>query len=242
MNILVTNDDGIHASGIRVLARALRELGEVTVVAPDTERSAVGHAITLSDPIKLREVYEEELGTVYAVGGTPADAVKLAVCALLPTRPDLVISGINLGPNAGVAIIYSGTVSAATEGTLLGIPSMAVSLATFSDPQLDTAARAALNLARLLVRDPLPKGVLLNVNVPNRRWDDIRGFAVAPMAPSRFVEVFHAREDPRGNRYYWMDGELVTNGEAEGTDLHMLAQGWITLTPIQFDLTSQAGL
>jgi 5'-nucleotidase len=242
MNILVTNDDGIHAPGIRVLARSLRELGHVTVVAPDSERSAVGHAITLSDPIKLRELREDQLGTVYAVGGTPADAVKLAVCALLPVRPDLVVSGINLGPNAGVAIIYSGTVSAATEGTLLGIPSMAISLATFTDPQWNTAARAAVDLARMLSRHPLPAGVLLNVNVPNQPWEKLRGYAVATMAPSRFVEIFHAREDPRGNRYYWMDGELVPQGNAEGTDLDLLRQGWVTLTPIQFDLTSQAGL
>lgn len=242
MNILVTNDDGIHAPGIRVLARAMETLGEVTVVAPDSERSAVGHAITLSDPIKMRDVSGDGFRAAFAVGGTPADSVKLAVCALLPRRPDLVVSGINLGPNAGIAVIYSGTVSAATEGTLLGIPSMAISLRTFEHPEWDTAARVAREMAARLARDPLPRGVLLNVNVPNLPWDRVRGYAVVRMAPSRFNETFHQRRDPRGNIYYWMDGDLEMEGDAPDTDLARLAEGWISLTPIHFDLTSDAGL
>ncbi len=242
MRILVTNDDGIHAPGIRVLADALRGLGEVTVVAPDAERSAVGHAITLADPIKVREVSLDGVRCAFAVGGTPADSVKLAVCALMSEPPDLVVSGINLGPNAGIAIIYSGTVSAATEGTLLGIPSMAVSLATFERPEWATAAQAARELARRLADDPLPRGVLLNVNVPNLSWESVRGYTAARMAPSRFVETFHGRRDPRGNLYYWMDGDLEIEGDPEGTDLRRLAEGWICLTPIHLDLTSPLGM
>ncbi|MCX7819532.1 MAG: 5'/3'-nucleotidase SurE [Kiritimatiellae bacterium] len=240
--ILVTNDDGIHAPGIRELARALRPLGRVTIVAPDTERSAVGHAITLSDPIKMRAVRDDGRLVGYAVGGTPADSVKLAVCALLRRRPDLVVSGINLGPNAGIAVLYSGTVSAATEGTLLHIPSLAISLNTFDQPQWATAARAAAELANGLLRHPLPRGVLLNVNVPNLPWEQIRGYAPARMARSRFVEVFHRRRDPRGNLYFWMDGYLETDGPREGTDLKLLADGWITLTPVHFDLTHHRAL
>lgn len=240
--ILVTNDDGIHAPGIRELARALRPLGQVTIVAPDSERSAVGHAITLSDPIKMRAVRDDERLLGYAVGGTPADSVKLAVCALLRRRPDLVVSGINLGPNAGIAILYSGTVSAATEGTLLDIPSMAVSLNTYSEPLWATAARAAAELAGRLLRHPLPRGVLLNVNVPNLPWERIRGYAAAPMARSRFVEVFHRRRDPRGNLYFWMDGYLETDEPNTASDMKLLSEGWITLTPVHFDLTHTSTL
>lgn len=237
MRILVSNDDGIHAPGIRALAAAMEGLGEVVVVAPDSERSAVGHAITLTDPIKTREVREPGGFTGHAVGGTPADSVKLAVCALLAKPPDLVVSGINLGPNAGIAVIYSGTVSAATEGTILGIPSMAVSLNTFRDPQWDTAARVARDLAEHLMRDPLPRGVLLNVNVPNLPYGELRGCVSTRMAASRFVETFHKRADPRGNSYYWMDGYLEPEGDPAGTDLRAVGEGWVSLTPIHFDLT-----
>jgi len=238
----VTNDDGIHAPGLHELARALQPLGHVVMVAPDTERSAVGHAITLSDPIKMRPVRDNGRFIGYAVGGTPADSVKLAVCALLRRRPDLVVSGINLGPNAGIAVLYSGTVSAATEGTLLDIPSMAVSLNTFERPQWATAARAAAELAGLLLRTPLPRGVLLNVNVPNLPWEHIRGFAPARMARSRFIETFHRRRDPRGNLYFWMDGYLETDEPSDDTDLKLLEEGWITLTPVHFDLTHRRTL
>lgn len=240
--ILVTNDDGIHAPGIRELARALRPLGRVTVVAPDTERSAVGHAITLSDPIKMRAVRDDGRLVGYAVGGTPADSVKLAVCALLRRRPDLIVSGINLGPNAGIAVLYSGTVSAATEGTLLDIPSMAISLNTFENPEWTSATRAAAELAGQLLRRPLPRGVLLNVNVPNLPWDRIRGYVPARMARSRFIEIFHRRRDPRGNVYFWMDGYLETDEPRADTDLKLLAEGWITLTPVHFDLTHHRAL
>jgi 5'-nucleotidase len=241
MRILVSNDDGIHAPGIAALVRALRGEGEVTVVAPDSERSAVGHAITLSDPIKVREVDADDFHG-YAVGGTPADAVKLAVCALLPRPPDLVVSGINLGQNAGIAVIYSGTVSAATEGTILNIPSMAVSLCTFSDPRWETAAIVAKELAGRILRDPLPEGVLLNVNVPNVAPDAVRGYRITRMAPSRFVETFHERQDPRGGRYFWMDGYLAADGGGGETDLAAIEAGYVSLTPIHFDLTHGAGL
>lgn len=242
MRILISNDDGIHAPGIEALHRALEDLGDVIVVAPDSERSAVGHAITLSDPIKVREVRRDGRLFGYAVGGTPADSVKLAVCALMDDPPDLVVSGINLGPNAGIAIIYSGTVSAATEGTILGIPSMAVSLNTFKDPQWDTAGRVARRLAEQLHARPLPAGVLLNVNVPNVPYDRIDRFAATRMAASRFVETFDRRTDPRGQVYYWMDGYLEVADRSDDTDLRALETHAVSLTPIQFDLTHTAAL
>ncbi len=242
MDILLSNDDGIFAPGMAALFEAVRDLGTVSVVAPDSERSAVGHAITLSDPIKARRVTRNGLFTGHAVGGTPADSVKLAVCALLARPPDLLISGINLGPNAGISIIYSGTVSAATEGTILGIPSMAVSLATFQDPQWATASAVARLVAQQLCARPLPPGVLLNVNVPNLPLDRLRGYAVTRMGQSRFIETFDRRSDPRGNVYYWMDGYLEPMGEAAGTDLGALEDGYVSLTPVQFDLTDSAAM
>lgn len=242
MRILLSNDDGIFAPGLSVLAESLKDLGDVLIVAPDTERSAVGHAITLSDPIKTREVRRNGERFGFAASGTPADCVKLAVCALMTDPPDLVVSGINLGPNAGISIIYSGTVSAATEGTLLGIPSLAVSLATFTDPHWDSAARAARELAADLAARPLPQGVLLNVNVPNRPWREIRGYRPARMGASRFVETFDRRQDPRGNTYYWMDGFLEAIEPKQGTDLSALDEGFVSLTPIRFDLTDTESL
>lgn len=237
MRILVCNDDGIHAPGIHALHQAVRDLGDVHVVAPSAEQSAVGHAITLSNPIKCRTVERDGRPFGHAVGGTPADCVKLAVFGLLPGRPDLVISGINLGPNAGISVIYSGTVSAATEGTILGIPSMAVSLNTFSDPIWDTPAKVARDLAAKVLKRGLPEETLLNVNVPNIPYDQLRGYRVTRMGRSRFVEIFHRRTDPRNNVYYWMDGEMELMGDGDGTDIRALEEGFVSLSPIWFDLT-----
>ena len=242
MRILLCNDDGIHAPGLAALRAAVSGLGDVTIVAPASQQSAVGHAITISDPIKMHPVHQNGELFGYAVGGTPADCVKLACCALLDQKPDLVLSGINLGPNAGISAIYSGTVSAATEGTILGIPSMAVSIDTFVDPRWETAARAAREVTELLIAHPLPPGVLLNVNVPNRPWEEIRGYAPARMGMSRFVETFDQRCDPRGNVYFWMDGYLEMLGDPDGSDVRALEEGKIALTPIHFDLTHAAGL
>lgn len=242
MIILLSNDDGIFAPGIGALYNAIRDLGEVHVVAPHAEQSAVGHAITLSNPIKCKPVERDGHFFGYAVGGTPADCVKLAVYGLLPKRPDLVVSGINLGPNAGISVIYSGTVSAATEGTIIGIPSMAISLATFKDPIWDTPARVARDLVPKLARRGLPPETLLNVNVPNLPFEKIKGYRVTTMGRSRFVEVFHRRTDPRNNVYYWMDGDMELLGDGNGTDIRALEEGYVSLTPIWFDLTHHAVL
>ncbi len=237
MRILLANDDGIHAPGIRSLHDAVKDLGEVHVVAPHAEQSAVGHAITLSNPIKCKPVERDGRFFGHAVGGTPADCVKLAVYGLLPQRPDIIVSGINLGPNAGISVIYSGTVSAATEGTILGIPSMAISLATFQDPIWDTPKRVARDLVPKLAARGLPAETLLNVNVPNLPFEQIKGYRVTTMGRSRFVEIFHRRTDPRNNVYYWMDGEMELMGDGEGTDIAAIEAGYVSLTPIWFDLT-----
>jgi len=242
MRILLCNDDGIHAPGLHALHGAIRDLGEVTVAAPAAEQSAVGHAITLSNPIKCRPVEKDGAFFGHAVGGTPADCVKLAVYALMPERPEIVVSGINLGPNAGISVIYSGTVSAATEGTILGIPSMAVSLSTFTDPIWDTPARVARDLLGKLHRLGLPPETLLNVNVPNIPYDQLKGVRVTRMGRSRFVEIFHRRTDPRNNVYYWMDGEMELLGDGADTDIRAIEDGYVSLTPIWFDLTHHAVL
>ena len=240
--ILISNDDGIYAPGILALYDALCELGEVSVVAPAGEQSAVGHAITLSDPIKTKQIQRNGSFFGYAVGGTPADCVKLAVCALLPEKPDLIVSGINLGPNTGISVIYSGTVSAATEGTVLGIPSIAISLGSYQKPHWETAARVAQQVVRHVLRVGLPPDTLLNVNVPNLPAKKIKGYRVTRMGRSRFVEKFDRRIDPQGNVYYWMDGELELLGDEGETDIIAVREGYISLTPIWFDLTHRDAL
>ena len=242
MRILLSNDDGIHAPGLAALYDAVKDLGEVHVVAPAGEQSAVGHAITLANIIKARPVERHGKFFGHAVAGTPADCVKLAVYALLPGKPDLVISGINLGPNAGISVIYSGTVSAATEGTILGIPSIAVSLSTFTEPRWDTAAKYARWAAEEVMRRGLPGETLLNVNVPNVEPDQVKGIRLTRMGRSRFVEVFDRRTDPRGNVYYWMDGAMEMLGDTAGTDVRALEEHCVSVTPIWFDLTHHAVL
>lgn len=243
MRILLSNDDGIYAPGIAVLYEAVRDLGQVDIVAPSSERSAVGHAITLSDPLKVREVQRNGQFFGHAVSGTPADCVKLAVeGSLLGHKPDLVISGVNLGPNAGISVIYSGTVSAATEGTILGIPSLAISLNTFTDPLWDTAKQVARHIVSVVIQKGLPAQTLLNVNIPNLPYHELKGYRVTRMGRSRFVEIFHRRTDPRGNLYFWMDGELEQLGDTQGTDVEALKDGYVSLTPIWFDLTHHAVL
>jgi len=242
VHVLLTNDDGIFAPGIRALYNQLKPVAEVSVVAPDAERSAVGHAITLSDPLRVSEYRFEDGQRGFAVSGTPADCVKIAVCALLEHKPDLVISGINLGPNVGISILYSGTVSGATEGAILGIPSMAVSLGTFSNPDFSVAAGFASDLAFCVARNGLPAGTLLNVNVPPLPREKIKGVAVTSQGRSRFIETFDRRQDPRGHTYYWMDGYIELLEAGLTVDTHALDQGYISVTPLSFNLTSQAFL
>lgn len=239
MRILICNDDGIHAPGIAALHRAVKEFGELHVIAPDAERSAAGHAITLADPIKSTPVEKDGELFGYGIGGTPADCIKLAVCAVMKDDPpDMVLSGINLGSNTGISVIYSGTVSAATEGVILGIPGVAFSLCTYTNPEWEMAERVARELTKKLVGNPVPPDVLLNVNMPNLPYDQLKGIKVTRMGRSRFIEKFHKRLDPRGRTYYWLDGELEVHDDGDDIDIHAVRDGYVSVTPIHLDLTA----
>lgn len=242
--ILISNDDGIDAPGIRMLASALVGLGELYVVAPMTEQSAVGHAITVRDPVRARPWPFEaaDVAAAYAVTGTPADCVKLAIDKLVPRRPDLVVSGINQGPNAAVNVIYSGTVSAATEAAILGIDAVAVSLCQWRGGDFGPAGRYARRIAANVLREGLPPGVLLNVNVPALPLDEIRGVAVTRQAHSRWEESFVDRVDPSNQPYYWLTGRFVNLDEGADTDLAAIDNGYVSVTPLHYDLTAYEAL
>lgn len=252
MKVLVTNDDGINAPGISALVRSLARRFEVRVAAPEAEQSAVGHAITLADPIKIRPLDDSHplarFGPAWAVRGTPADCVKLAYWELLKgERPDIVVSGINRGANTGLNILYSGTVSAATEGAFLGLTGVAFSLASF-EPGADyePGAELAAQLTGLILdRNPLP-GRVINVNFPVREKLSLADCVIARQGMALYKESFVERRDPRGNLYYWQAGEELRqpNGRAGGipTDQEALAAGKVPLTPLRFDLTMDRAL
>lgn len=233
--ILVSNDDGVHSEGIVALAEAVAGLGEVVVVAPDRERSAVSHSLTLHRPLRV----EELRGGRYAVNGTPTDCVNLAINGILKRRPALLLSGVNKGANLGDDVTYSGTVSAAMEGTLLGVPSIAVSLLGRGDFEFGTAAAFAARLAGWVLERGLPPDTLLNVNVPEpKNGLVIRGFALTRMGRRRYGDAIVEKIDPRGKKYYWIGGEELEFVDEEGTDFHAVSQGLISVTPIHLDLTN----
>jgi len=236
VRILISNDDGIQSPGLRALVEALRDYGELWVIAPDREQSAVGHAITLSEPIRLFPWTMEGVDHVYAISGTPADCVKLAITELMPEKPDMVLSGVNRGENTGISVIYSGTVSAATEGTINDIPSVAVSLGSFTSTRFEPAAEVARRVVDLVIARGLPADTLLNVNVPDLPLERLKGFRATRQGRARFQETFIKRADPRGKIYYWMDGAKVPLQETE-TDSAALHEGYVTITPIRLDFT-----
>src|SRR5699024_3087721 len=234
--ILVCNDDGIFSPGIRALAEVADEFGEVRIIAPDREQSAVGHAITSKRPLRSRAFQIDEKFSGQAVSGTPADSVKLGHDQLMDRRPDLVVSCINHGSNAGVNILYSGTVSAATEGTILGYPSIAVSCTDFDEEaDLSGAQKAARKVIRYVLNQGLPKGVAMNLNVPA---GPLKGIKWARQANSRYVEEFEGRIDPNNESYYWLTGRLELLDEGDDLDINILEKGYASLTPIQYDMTA----
>jgi len=235
--ILVTNDDGIDAPGLFALSRVLQPVGDIFIVAPSSERSAVGHAITLSDPLRVSNYQRNDQLYGYAVNGTPADCVKIAYWALLKRKPLLVVSGINLGSNTGMNTIYSGTVSAATEGAILGIPSFAISLATYQDPDFQYAAKFAGQLARILLEKGLPKGVYLNVNVPACAENKIKGVNITRQGQAVFQEKFDKRIDPHGRTYYWLSGQKIDQEKSIDVDDGAVQTNYISVTPVHYDLT-----
>jgi len=234
--ILVCNDDGIFSQGIKALAEVADEFGDVEIVAPDRQQSAVGHAITVSTPLRSRAFQIDNRFNGQAVSGTPADSVKLAHNQLLPRRPDLVVSGINHGSNAGINILYSGTVSAATEGTILGLPSIAISCTDFDeDADLSGSKDAARKIIGYVLNHGLPRGVTLNLNVPAGPLKEIKW---ARQANSRYVEEFEGRMDPNNRSYYWLTGKFELLDTDDENDIAILERGYASLTPIQYDLTS----
>ncbi|MGI6706850.1 MAG: 5'/3'-nucleotidase SurE [Clostridia bacterium] len=238
MRILVCNDDGIYSEGILTLARSLSKIGEVTVVAPDAERSATGHAITMHDPLRVQEIHLEGLkAPCYSVDGTPADCVKLAADHLMPEKPDIVFSGINRGGNLGTDVLYSGTVSAAMEGAILGFPAAAISLASFENNDYTYAAEFAVKIAKKLVDESFSYGTLININVPNLPDKDIKGVKIAPLGVRKYNDSYVKRKDPRGQTYYWLTGGVIESENEADTDVVWINKGFITVTPLHFDLT-----
>ncbi|MBI1802934.1 MAG: 5'/3'-nucleotidase SurE [Ignavibacteriae bacterium] len=243
LKILVSNDDGIDAPGIQALAGEMKKLGDVTVIAPDKQRSAVGHAITMNYPLRASKFYKNGEFFGYAIEGTPADCVKLAIRSLLPEKPDILVSGVNHGSNTAINIIYSGTVSAATEGTILGIPSIAISLTTYgSEPDFRYAALFARKLAEMVARKGLPEATLLNVNVPAIQKKEIKGVRVTRQGKTRWDDTFDVRRDPNDKEYYWLTGKLEVIDTSDDTDEIAVMNNYISITPIQYDLTDYATL
>lgn len=251
MKLLISNDDGVYAIGIRTLANTLAEAGhDVTVVCPDRERSATGHGLTLHQPIRADRVESlfHPAIKVWACSGTPSDCVKLALWALLDEPPELVLSGINHGSNLGTDVLYSGTVSAAMEGVIEGIPSIAFSLTSFSATNFQPAADFAALLVRQIEKHPLPELTLLNVNVPAIDRSQIQGAIVTCQGVRRYVDVFEKRVDPRGKTYYWLSGELLEDVEDPDvpdhapSDVQAIRDNYITITPLHYNLTSPSGL
>lgn len=237
MKILLTNDDGIYAEGIYALYKELTKIGDVTVVAPDSERSSVGHGITLSHPIWFKKVRRKNKFFGYGITGTPADCVKFAVSVILKRKPDLVVSGINFGGNEGCSVIYSGTVAGAREGALMGIPSIASSLATFVNPLFECAAKFTAQLAEQVNKNKIPPGTFLSVNVPNKKASKIKGIKVARQGLVPIHGDFDKRVDPNLREYYWMTGKVPPFKNDLNIDTYALRKDYITITPIQCDLT-----
>ena len=242
MRILVTNDDGIMAEGLRVLVKHLQDLAEVLVVAPDVERSATGHAITVRTPLWIKEIKINGEFFGYAVNGTPADCVKIGVKAISTKEIDMVISGINRGPNLGTDIMYSGTVSAALEGALLGKPSIAVSTVDFDKPVYESAARFTKVLISKLVLQDFPRYDALNVNVPSIPYSEIKGIRVTRQGLRKYKDFFEARKDPFGNTYYWMLGKVVDEEKTGDMDSAAVEAGYVSVTPLHIFLTDERSI
>lgn len=234
--ILVTNDDGIHSQGLHILAEHLESIGTVWVFAPDRERSAVSHSLTMNQPLRSTQVRDR----VYMLDGTPADCVVFGVKGFLSEPPDLVVSGINRGPNLGNDVIYSGTVAGAHEGHLCGIPSFAVSLdVTKVNPQIRfaTAAQCSMILARQILDGELPDGTFLNMNVPNCEFDELDGVSITRLGQRVYHDVLEKRTDPQGREYFWIGGSPPSWVPAEGTDFHAIEERRVSITPLGQDFT-----
>lgn len=238
MHVLVSNDDGFRAEGIRRLAEIIAQYHEVTVVAPDRNRSGASNSLTLQVPLRIRE----EGPGLYSVDGTPTDCVHLAITGFLDKEPDMVISGVNAGANLGDDVLYSGTVAAAMEGRFLGLPAIAVSLVSERPTHFETAARVAQQLLENLQRDPLPADTILNVNVPDVPWEQLKGFEATRLGHRHKAEPVVPADDPKGQRVYWIGPPGNEQDAGPGTDFHAVSRSHVSITPLQVDLTRYAAL
>ena len=236
--ILVTNDDGVTAPGIRALIEAVSPLGKVVVVAPDSPQSGQGHAITIGTPLRLEQVYIFDGIEAWQCSGTPVDCVKLARDKILHRLPDLCVSGINHGANHSINVIYSGTMSAAMEAAIEGVPSVGFSSLDYSFEQdFILSKKVAFTVAKKMLETKLPEGTLFNVNIPVAKEEEFKGIRISRQADAKWVEAFDERRDPRGKKYYWLTGEFVNRDSGEDTDVWALANNYASLVPVQFDLT-----
>ncbi len=233
MHILISNDDGYRAPGIRCLADAVKSVAKVTVVAPDRDRSGASNSLTLDSPLRARRA---DNGYTY-VEGTPTDCVHLAITGLLEEEPDMVVSGINSGANLGDDVMYSGTVAAAMEGRFLGLPAIAVSMASFQPEHYATAAQVVLDLLVKLQREPVPAETILNVNVPDLPYDELQGWEVTRLGRRHKSEPVICEQDPRGRPIYWVGPAGSEQDAGPGTDFHAVRNGYVSVTPIHVDLT-----
>lgn len=238
--ILVTNDDGISAPGIRTLIAIMKKIGDVIVVAPEKPQSAMGHAITINNTLYLNKInIDDDVQEEYSCSGTPVDCVKLAVHEILKKKPDICVSGINHGSNSSINVIYSGTMSAAVEAGIEGIPAIGFSLLDYSwDADFEAASKFIRNITLETLKNGLQQGVVLNVNIPKLKEKEIKGVKVCRQANAQWVETFDKRVNPQGRSYYWLTGEFVNEDKGEDTDEAALSKGYISIVPVQFDLTA----
>lgn len=237
--ILVTNDDGITAPGVRNLTEFMNELGEVVVVAPNSPQSGKGHAITINSTLTFEEIQLEGPQTDYALSGTPVDCVKFALDKILTRRPDIVVSGINHGANSSINVIYSGTMSAAVEAGVEGIPAVGFSLLDFSwDADFRQAKSYIQGIVKRVLERPMPKGIVLNVNIPNLKHEEIKGIKVCKQANAKWEESFDERVNPHGKKYYWLTGYFNNMDHSDDADETALSEGYISVVPVKFDLTA----
>lgn len=237
MKILISNDDGIGSEGIYALAQELKKIGEVIVVAPLHEQSAVGHAITMKLPLRVTKYMKNNEFFGYAVDGTPADCVKMGVRNILMENPDIVVSGINHGSNTATNVIYSGTVSAAREAAIMDIPAIAISVTSHDADEFEYAARVAAHFCKVIAEKGLKKGTLLNINVPNKPESEIKGIVLTKQGHSKWDDVYEKRVDPYGKDYYWLTGTLLPIDKEPVYDQHAIENDYVSITPIHFDLT-----
>lgn len=237
-SILIVNDDGIIAPGIRALVEAMQTLGDVTIVAPDSPQSGQGHAITINNVLRLEKVHWFEGLDAYQCSGTPVDCVKIAIDKVLHKKPDICVSGINHGSNASLNILYSGTMSAAMEAAIEGIPAIGFSLLDYAFDADFTAAKSyAQTITQQVLTSGLPEKCLLNVNIPALPLQDIKGIKICRQAVAKWEEEFFERQDPMGKKYYWLTGKFVNHDEGVDSDIWALENGYVSVVPVQFDLT-----